>query len=102
MTNQCSEIAPGLWMEEYEPGRFMVTGKSGTADVIIHRNGSPKSPRLETPPFTVRASGNIGQEILDLDGNVFAWTTDPVKAALIVKLLTLHKKVEDKKASSGL
>ena len=38
--------------------------------------------------FTVRQSGNIGQEILDQDGNTIAWTTDAWSAQVICKLLT--------------
>jgi hypothetical protein len=37
--------------------------------------------------FSVRSSGNIGQEILDHDGKVVAWTTDPVLAHRITSLL---------------
>lgn len=37
--------------------------------------------------FSVRSSGNIGQEILDRDGRVLAWTTDAVLAQRIVRLL---------------
>lgn len=39
-------------------------------------------------PYSVRQSGTIGHEILDQDGVVVAWTTDPVMAALIATLLT--------------
>ena len=38
--------------------------------------------------FTVRQSGNIGQEILDQDGNTIAWTTDAWLAQVICKLLS--------------
>ena len=38
--------------------------------------------------FTVRQSGNIGQEILDQDGTIVAWTTDAWLAQVICKLLT--------------
>lgn len=37
--------------------------------------------------FSVRSSSNIGQEILDADGKVVAWTTDAVLAHRIVRLL---------------
>jgi hypothetical protein len=37
--------------------------------------------------FYVWQSGNIGQEILDADGNVIAWTVDPWLAQVIAKLL---------------
>ena len=36
----------------------------------------------------MRTNGSIGQEILDADGNIIAWTTDTVIAQLICKLLT--------------
>jgi hypothetical protein len=39
-------------------------------------------------PFTVRRSGNVGQEILDSNGRIIAWTTDPWVDQVIVKLLT--------------
>ena len=39
-------------------------------------------------PFLIRNNGSIGLEILDADGNVIAWTTDPVIAELICRLLT--------------
>ena len=38
--------------------------------------------------FTVRQSGNIGQEILDQDGNTIAWMTDTWLAQVICKLLS--------------
>ena len=38
--------------------------------------------------FTVRQSGNIGQEILDRDGNTIAWLTDAWLAQVVCKLLT--------------
>ena len=38
--------------------------------------------------FTVRQSGNIGQEILDQDGNTIAWMTDAWLAQVVCKLLT--------------
>ena len=41
----------------------------------------------EMSEFTVRDSGFIGQEILDADGAVVAWTVDSVLAQRIVQLL---------------
>lgn len=41
----------------------------------------------QTYQFSVRESGNIGQEVLDADGKVVAWTTDIVLAHRIVRLL---------------
>jgi hypothetical protein len=38
--------------------------------------------------FSVRPSGNIGQEILDSNGKIVAWTTDAWMAQVIVKLLS--------------
>ena len=37
--------------------------------------------------FSVRFSGNIGQEVLDADGKVVAWTTDAVLAHQIARML---------------
>lgn len=61
----------------------------------------PHRLRDDKPLFQVRSSGNVGQEILDVDGNVYAWTTDDFKAALICKLLNTYQKVQAKKASSS-
>ena len=41
--------------------------------------------------FTVRQSGNIGQEILDQDGNTIAWMTDARLAQVVCKLLTANE-----------
>ena len=41
----------------------------------------------EMSEFTVRDSGSIGQEILDADGAVVAWTVDSALAQRIVQLL---------------
>jgi hypothetical protein len=38
--------------------------------------------------FSVRASGNIGQVVLDPDGKVIAWTTDSWVAQVIARLLS--------------
>ena len=43
--------------------------------------------------FTVRASGNIGQVVLDTDGKIIAWTTDSWVAQVIAKLLTEYKEM---------
>jgi hypothetical protein len=42
-------------------------------------------------PFSIRRSGNIGQEILDQDGKIIAWTTDAWIAQVICKLLNDHE-----------
>lgn len=41
----------------------------------------------ELMAFSVRPSGNVGQEILDADGKTIAWTTGEWTAQLICKLL---------------
>jgi hypothetical protein len=38
-------------------------------------------------PFSIRRSGNSGQEILDRDGKIIAWTTNPWIAQVMCKLL---------------
>jgi hypothetical protein len=44
--------------------------------------------KREAPgPFSVRASGTIGQEVIDQDGMIIAWTTDEWVALVIRKLL---------------
>ena len=37
--------------------------------------------------FTLYQSGNIGQEIISPNGNILAWTTNPVFGAFIVRIL---------------
>ena len=39
-------------------------------------------------PFAIRSNGGIGQEILDTNGKVIAWTTNEWVAQVICKLLT--------------
>jgi hypothetical protein len=41
--------------------------------------------------FSIRASGNIGQEILDSDCKIVAWTTDSWVAQVIARLLTTNE-----------
>lgn len=38
-------------------------------------------------PFSFRSSGNVGQEIVDANGRVVAWTTGELVAAVICHLL---------------
>lgn len=56
----------------------------------ISGSGTPSKPEpfLKDGPFSIRQSGNIGQEILDPDGKIIAWTTDGWIAQVICKLLT--------------
>lgn len=44
-------------------------------------------------PFSVRQTGEVGQEILDPNGQVIAWTLDHVLAALIATLLTENQEM---------
>lgn len=37
--------------------------------------------------FTLRQSGNIGQEIISPRGSILAWTTDALFGELIVRIL---------------
>lgn len=57
----------------------------------------PSSTRWATPeldgPFMIRSSGNIGQEILDADGRVVAWTTDEWIGRVICRLLNEHEEL---------
>jgi hypothetical protein len=41
--------------------------------------------------FSVRHSGNVGQEVLDQDGRTIAWTTDAWAAQVICRLLNEHE-----------
>ncbi len=43
--------------------------------------------------FTVRQSGNFGQEILGPDGQIVAWTTDAWIAQVICGLLTENEQL---------
>jgi hypothetical protein len=100
------EIAPGLWLDEYDDGFYMMVEK-GKASVFIRRGVPPKdapasvtaSPRptpvnLGSAPFQVRASGDTGQEVVSAEGRVVARTTDPAAGELICKLLNVYKKVK--------
>jgi len=99
MSQPYSEVAPGVWLEKFTDNSFLITEKSGRASVTIHR-GSPPPTNNDPPPFRVMVSGNIGHIILNDDDKIVCWTTDPVTAALICKLLTLHRKVEEKRAGN--
>ena len=48
------------------------------------------SPAHSPYQFSVRESGNIGQEVLD-DGKVVAWTTDVVLAHRIARMLNANQ-----------
>ena len=71
------------------------TSPSDPAGIPEHISGYgtlPKRPPSSTEcaihePFSIRRSGNIGQEILDQDGKIIAWTTDAWIAQVICKLL---------------
>lgn len=56
----------------------------------VTKGRSPMKQSDVLGPFTSRSSGNVGQEILDGDGVVVAWTTDGGMADLICRLLTDH------------
>ncbi len=47
----------------------------------------PRRNATATGRFSIRQSGHIGQEILDPDGAIIAWTTDEWVAQVIRKLL---------------
>ncbi len=71
------------------------SGKAETPIPIIGSGtgGKPLKSSTEwetqkiTESFWVRQSGNIGQEIIDQDGRIIAWTTDFWTARVICKLL---------------
>jgi len=49
----------------------------------------PSSTACAIPgPFSIRSNGNVGQELLDADGRIIAWTTIPWLGELICALLT--------------
>lgn len=57
----------------------------------------PSSTRWDTKeldgPFSIRSSGNVGQEIVDADGRVVSWTTDELVAAVICRLLNENEEL---------
>jgi hypothetical protein len=65
------------------------TGRPGTTagDGGEYGAGDPRP----SPTFWVRPSGNVGQEVLDQDGRVIAWTTDDWVARVICRLLNEHE-----------
>jgi hypothetical protein len=62
-----------------------------------HAAGGPPPPAT----FWVRQSGNVGQEIIDQDGRVIAWTTDDWTARVICKLLNENEGLLRGKAGHG-
>ena len=69
---------------------------AGSPEHISGYGTLPKRPPSSTAcaihePFSIRQSGNIGQEILDQDGKIIAWTTDAWIAQVICKLLNEHE-----------
>jgi hypothetical protein len=46
-------------------------------------------------PYSVQVSGTIGQEIIDPDGKIIAWTTDVWVDQVIVKLLNENENLLD-------
>ena len=89
------QVAPGIWMDQIDDGQYVMTERNGLASVIIHTTPKAKEP------FSVRESGNVGQEIIGPNGLVYAWTSDPVRAAHICKLLIAYKNVQDRKSSGA-
>ena len=51
--------------------------------------------------FSVRASGNIGQVVLDPDGEIIAWTTDSWVAQVIAKLLSENVELLSRKKNDN-
>ena len=72
------DMSPGVQAGNQEPSTT-----SGT------RGRRPPSwtPCVIHAPITIRSNGSIGQELLDADGQVIVWTTDPVLAQVIARLL---------------
>jgi hypothetical protein len=44
-------------------------------------------PEFLNGPYSVRHSGNVGQEIIDADGIIVFWTCNTILAAVIAQLL---------------
>ena len=101
MTMPSVEVTPGVWLEEYDDGHFMMVERNGKASVIIHRAAPAKTPspptKVGTVPFQVRTPASGGQEIVDAEGRVVARTTDGATGELISKLLNLYTKAKERK-----
>jgi hypothetical protein len=69
----------------------LVRSRGRITTLGIDKRSASFSTAWNTPEqpgdYSVRSSGNIGQEVLDRDGKVVAWTTDAVLAHQIVRLL---------------
>jgi hypothetical protein len=76
---------------------------SDPADIPEHISGygtltkqPPSSTGCATQePFAIRQSGSIGQEILDQNDKIIAWTTNVWVAQVICKLLNEHEEFLD-------
>jgi hypothetical protein len=63
-------------------------GPAGRPGETAEDGGEPGAGDPEPcATFSVRRSGNVGQEILDQDGRIIAWTTDGWAAQVICRLL---------------
>jgi hypothetical protein len=76
---------------------------SGPADIQAPTTGFG-TPRKRQPsstgcathePFAIRQSGNVGQEILDQNEKIIAWTTSLWVAQVICRLLNTHEELLD-------
>ncbi len=106
MTHPSVEVAPGVWLDEYDDGYYMMVEK-GKASVFIRRGVPPKdassattanpaqSPvNLGSAPFGLRLAKDGGHEVVNAEGRFVARTPDAATGDLIRKLLNLYKKVK--------
>jgi hypothetical protein len=85
--------APTPSTEDWSPGV-----PADNQDSIFGSGTLPKQPPSSTgcathEPFAIRLSGSIGQEIVNQDGKIIAWTTDVWVAQVICKLLNDHEEM---------
>jgi len=79
----------------------MVEPDGAVSMVICMNSPSPLPKPVSNGKYHVRHARD-GHEVIDPEGNVYARTTDAVKADHIRKLLTAYEMMKAKKASSGV
>ena len=98
------DIGNGLRMiETHDRGHcYRILEPDGKVSVIIAVNTlPPPRPLKPRDPFEARPSTN-GHDIINPIGEIVAQTTDRSMADRICKLLVLHEKAKERKASTDL
>jgi hypothetical protein len=73
-------------------------GPGATAGGAVQQGAGGPQPFAT---FWVRHSGTVGQEVLDQDGRIIAWTTDGWAAQVICKLLNDNAGLLGRKQEGG-